>query len=110
MNAALGHQPPAESDPLGGVVVAADDIGRDILLGELDQKIVQQHHCLSGGNRFVVHVPGNQNAVGLFLANDAQNLFQNIDLIFLHGKFVHPLAQMQVRKVDQFHGKTPFRG
>ena len=36
--------------------------------------------------------------------NNGKDLFQNVRLVFQHGKLVDSFSEMNVRKVDQFHG------
>ena len=107
MYAALRHKPAAKRHALRRVVVSADEKDLEVPLGQAHQKVVQQRHSLSGGYGLVVDIPGNHHAIRLLPVNDLQNFSQNILLVLQHGKFVDPLAQMQVGEMDQFHGCAP---
>ena len=92
MDAAALHQPPAEGEAFRGVVVAADEEHLITALRKTHQEIIQQRHRLGGRHRFVVDVPGDQNAVRTLLLDDLQDLGQDMLLILQHGKLVDPLA------------------
>ena len=108
----LLHHASAESQPFRGVVIAADRQNFQILPvitppGQAEQKIVKYLYRLGAGDRFVVYVPGNQNRVRLFRVHNAENFPQNVRLIVQHTELVQPLAQMQIRQMNQFHKQTP---
>ena len=97
VDAAGGHQPPAEGQPFGTVMVAADDQHRDLPLGQAAQKVVKQRYRLRRGHAFVVYVAGDEHGVRLFLVDDGCDLVQNVGLVLQHGHLVDPLADVQVR-------------
>ena len=70
MDAAGVHEPPAESNALRGIVVAADDKDLGSQPGEPHQEIVEQLHRLRRRHGFVVDVPGNQDGIRGFLLNN----------------------------------------
>ena len=104
MNVGPLQQTLAEGQPLGAVVVAADDEDGDLPRGKAAEKIVEEGHGLGGGDGLVVNVAADQHGVGLFVVDDAQDLEQDIFLVLDHGHLVDPLADVQVRQMDQFHG------
>ena len=104
------HQPPAEGQALGGVVVAADEEDLGANVRQAHQKLVQRQDRPLGGDGFVVDVPGDEDGVGVFDGGDLQDLFENVFLVLHHGKAVDQLAQMEVGKMQQFHEKVPPAG
>lgn len=110
MDARLVDEPVCEGEPLRRVMVAADDEHRQPALRQLHEEVVEQLHGLGGGHALVVHVARNQHAVRHLVADDMQNPGQDVLLVFQHGKLIGPLAQMQVRKMDQFHACSTAKG
>ena len=104
MNAGCIDQAVGKRKPLGGIVVAADDENRQLALSQPHQKIIKQLHSLGGRNRFIIHITGDQHTVRIFFVNNGKDLFQNMRLVFQHGKLVYSFSEMNVRKMDQFHG------
>ena len=96
------HQPPAEGQPLGGIMVAADEQHRRDL-GKVRQKSIQDSHRLGGGHPLVVDIAGDEDPVRLLTDCHIQDLVQNIFLVLQHGKAVDDLSQVEVRKMHQFH-------
>ena len=107
VDAAGLQQPVAEGQPLGAVVVAADEEGMELALCQAAEKVVKQRDSLGGGDAFVVHISGNQHGLRLLGIDNLQNLQQDVFLVFQHGDFVEPLAQVQVGQVDEFHRQSP---
>ena len=112
MDAPGVHQPSAEGQALGRVVVPADD--KDPQLpsskragGKLHQEIVEQLHCLGRGDRFIIYVARDQYRVRLFGIDHVQDHHKNVCLILQHGKLIHTFAQMKIGKMDQFHWILP---
>ena len=96
MDTAQFQQASGEGQPLGAVVIAADDQHRNLPFGQTAEKIVEQSHCLGRGDALVIDISGDQHRVGLFVVDDLQNLQQDVFLIFDHGDFIDPLADVQV--------------
>ena len=78
-------------------MVAADDQRGHLPLGQTAEEIIKQSHRLGGGYTLVIHVTGDENCINLFLIDDAEDLGENIFLIFDHGYFIDPLTNVQVR-------------
>ena len=100
MDAGTLHQPPTEGQTLRAVMVAADDQHREVPLRQTAEEIVQQGHRLCGGNGLVIDVAGDQHGVGMLAVNDSDNLGENGCLLFDHGNFINPLANVQVGQVN----------
>ena len=94
MDALAFHKPTAEGQTLGGVMVAADDKHLLLFCGKAAQKIVKQGHCLGGGDTFVINVAGDQYGPRLLGIDHVQDLIQDICLLFDHGNFIDPLADV----------------
>ena len=100
-------QPRAKGQPLGGIVIAADEDYRQVSPGQLGQEIVQQAHGFGGRHGFVVYIACDQHAVGLLCVHDREQLRENVALIFQKRGFAQPFAQMQVGQMNQFHVSAP---
>ena len=93
MDALSFHEPAAESQTFGGVVVAADDEYLLLLFGQAAEKIIEQSHCLGRGNTFVIDITGDQYSPGLFGIDCLQDLLQDVCLLFDHGNLIDPLVK-----------------
>ena len=108
MDAAALHEPSAEGDALGGVVVPADDERLYPPPGELGEEGVEELYRLSGGDGFIVDIPGDEHRPGLLGLDDPADLPEDVFLILQHGELVDPLAKMEVGQMDEFHGTPLF--
>ena len=89
------QKPPAEGQPLGGIVVAADDVHRTALR-QPGEEPVKELHRLGRGHGLVINVATEQRPIRLLLRRQHQNLLQHMALVGDHGKSIDPLTQMQV--------------
>ena len=105
VHAALFHEAAAERDALRRIVVAAE---QEHLRegGEAHEKIVEERDGLRGRGGLVVEIAAQQRGVRRFLARDPQDFAQNIGLILEQRTLVEPLAEVQVREMQQLH--SPF--
>ena len=60
-----------------------------------------------GRHRRVVDVARDDDGLDAVFFTEGQNLFKNEPLILQHIKPVDPFAQVQVCKVQKFHGVSP---
>ena len=104
---AVLQQGSAEGDAVGGVVVAADGEHRQLPLSQLGEEPVQQAHGLGRGNGLIVEVARQQHTVHGRAVQQGEDLFQNVPLVVQHGELAHPLAQMQVGKMQKTQTETP---
>lgn len=107
MDAAPVHQPSAEGEPFGRIVVPADEKHLRSAQRKAVKKIVEQLHRLGGGNRLIVNIPGDQDAVRGFLVRKTENFCKNVRLILQHGKLVYPFSEMKVGQMEQLHFHFP---
>ena len=96
MDATRVHNARTEGNSFGRIVIAADDEYLQGFFGKLCQKIVEEHNGFGRRNGFIVNITRNQNTVGHFHINDAENLIQDRFLFFQHGKFIDTFSEMQV--------------
>ena len=101
------QQSRAEGDAVGGVVVAADGEHRQLPLSQLGEEPVQQAHGFGRGNGLIVEVARQQHTVHGLAVQQGEDLFQNVPLVVQHGELAHPLAQMQVGKMQKTQTETP---
>ncbi len=73
MDAACAHQPSAERQTLGRVVVAADEAGLHAARGELHQKFVEQRHRLRRRDGFIVNIACDEHHIRPFAVDNVQN-------------------------------------
>ena len=106
VDAAVPHQPAAKGQPLGAVMVAADDEYLGVQPGQAYQELVKQLHGRGGRHGLVIDVPGQQHPIRALLLDPAQGLLQDMGLILQHGETVDPLAQVQVGQMDELHGRS----
>ena len=104
---AVLQQGRAESNAVGGVVVAADGEHWQPAFGQLGEEPVQQAHGFGRGNGFIVEVARQQHAVHGRAVQQGKDLFQNVPLVVQHGELADPLAQMQVGKMQKTQTETP---
>ena len=104
---AVLQQGRAEGDAVGGVVVAADGKHRQLPLSQLGEEPVQQAHGFGRGNGLIVEVARQQHTVHGLAVQQGEDLFQNVPLVVQHGELAHPLAQMQVGKMQKTQTETP---
>ena len=104
---AVLQQGSAEGDAVGGVVVAADGEHRQLPLSQLGEEPVQQAHGFGRGNGLIVEVARQQHTVHGRAVQQGEDLFQNVPLVVQHGELAHPLAQMQVGKMQKTQTETP---
>ena len=104
---AVLQQGRAEGDAVGGVVVAADGEHRQLPLSQPGEEPVQQAHGLGRGNGLIVEVARQQHTVHGRAVQQGEDLFQNVPLVVQHGELAHPLAQMQVGKMQKTQTETP---
>ena len=64
--------------------------------GERTQKAVEQLYRLDGGHGSIVDVAGYDHRGGAALCRHLANFAEDVLLVFEHGKFVDPLAEVQV--------------
>ena len=104
---AVLQQGRAKGDAVGGVVVAADGEHRQLPLSQLGEEPVQQAHGFGRGNGLIVEVARQQHTVHGRFIQQGKDLFQNVPLVVQHGELAHPLAQMQVGKMQKTQTETP---
>ena len=104
------HQARAEAQPLGGVVVAADDDDAHPALRELHEKVVKKPHGLRRRRGAVIDVARDQHGVRRFGVDHGENSVENADLIVQHRKAAHALAEVEIAQMDQLHCSVPFCG
>ena len=103
----FSQQTAGKVEPLGAVVVAGDGQHRDAACGQLGQEPVQQRAGRGGRHRRVVDVARDDDGLDAVFFTEGQNLFKDEPLILQHIKPVDPFAQVQVCKVQKFHGVSP---
>ena len=88
-------------------MVARDDEHAQPKRGELGEELVEELDRLRARNRLIVDIAGEDDAtVRPLLAQDRENLFQNVTLILQHRKCIDALPDMKIREMDEFHGKS----
>ena len=107
VHTAVLQQGRAEGDAVGGVVVAADGEHRQLPLSQPGEEPVQQAHGFGRGNGLIVEVARQQHTVHGRAVQQGEDLFQNVPLVVQHGELAHPLAQMQVGKMQKTQTETP---
>ena len=65
MDSAGVQQPGAKGQPLGGIVVAADQQGGQPPPGQLLQEVVQKGHRLHRRDGFVIEIPRQEQGIGV---------------------------------------------
>ena len=104
VDAGTVHETVSEGDALRRVVVARDDEHAQPKCGELGEELVEELDRLRARNRLIVDITGEDDAtVRLLLAQDRENLFQNVTLILQHRKRIDALPDMKIREMDEFH-------
>ena len=91
---------------LGAVVVAGNRQHGQLPRRKLGQKPVQQRAGGGGRHGVVVDIARHHDSLDLIFVADIQHLLQNKALILQKIEPVDPLAQVQVRKMQKFHGCT----
>ena len=98
----------ADRDALRPVVVAGDHHGGHLPRAERVEQFVKQRDGFGGGDRPVVEVAGDQEAVRFVPVDRGQQAFkQEMALVLDEAAPVEQPAEVQVCNVQEFQGKSP---
>ena len=109
--ARAAQQAGTKGQSIGAVVVASDHHHRDAqALHQLGQHQIEQAHSLGRRHRAVVDVACQQDGVRSQLGGKADELTQQMGLVFEQGDAVMNAAEMPVGRMKKTHADLPEKG